>query len=125
MKRKLLKLNVGLKKSLKCNGKYVLLISLVLAVPATVVAAEDDYLNQLSAEADNTYTQKINKKSLDAAEEKQLSKMEKMLANERPTTYKFYKKLTTENKEKVLKVHISKNKLSITSKAIMDLYLSN
>ena len=125
MKRKLLKLNFGLKKSLTCNLKWVLLITLALAVPATVVAAEEDYLNQLAAEADNTHTQTINKKSLDPAEQKQLNQMEKMLANERPTTYKFYKKLTTENKEKVLKVHISKNKLSITSKAIMDLYFSN
>ena len=60
-----------------------------------------------------------------AAEQKQLSQMEKKLANENPTTYKFYKKLTKDKKEKVLKVHISNNKLSITSKTIMDLYFSN
>jgi len=112
-------------RNTRSSVAVILFVTLALTAPATVLAEEDDYLNQLSTEADNTYTQTKNSKKLDAAELKQFEQMERMLANERPTTYKFYKKLANENKEKVFKVHISKNKLSITSKTIMDLYFSN
>jgi len=136
MKRTLLRPYVGLNKSppyienqwlRRANScfAFVLFIMLALSAPATVLAADEDYLEQLAAEAENTYTQTKNTKTWDAAKQKQFKQMERMLANDRPTTYKFYKKLSNEKKEKVFNIHVSKNKLSITSKTIMDLYLSN
>ena len=136
MKRTILRPTLGLNKSPQCFENrllskansyfaFVLFIMLALSTPAMVWAGEDDYLEQLAAEAENTHTQTKNTKKWDAAKQKQFKKMEKMLANNRPTTYKFYKKLSNEKKEKVFNIHVSKNKLSITSKTIMDLYFSN
>jgi len=109
------------------------------SMPNPAPAAEDDYLKALEAEARNSA--KLNKQAPSTgknsktvntsnsvkpkSKEKQLRvEFEQTLANERPATYSFYKKLPESDKSSVLDTYKESKKISTTSKKIFDLYFA-
>lgn len=102
-------------------------------------AADDDYLKALEAEAKNSAnlskrvkTNSLNSKSGNAdrpmkktsAQNQVRTEFEQTLANERPATYTFYKKLPESDKSSVLDTYKESKKISTTSKKIFDLYFA-
>jgi hypothetical protein len=100
----------------------------------TSLAADDDYLEALEAEAErtgnlddsggvgtNTTTKTTTTKTKQVNQSTQ-KKFEQLLQFELPATYKFYNKLSEKNKALVVKTYTKDKKLSAASKKIFDLY---
>jgi len=111
------------------------------SMPNNAPAADDAYLNALEAEASNSarLTKKAHKKqgkkrpdassgnakqAKDAADNNMQLEFEQTLANKRPATYTFYKKLPEKEKSAVLETFKNSKKISTTSKKIFDLYFA-
>ena len=148
--------NTALKISQTINATFLRLVSLaaILIFPLTVIspsfAADDDYLRSLNDESNgisNTTTPSGKSSNyLDALSEeaeasskvstgtqhddaylKAKEKMEELLQNKKPSTYKFYKKLTPKKKARVFE-HYNADKsdtdtrLTHLKKQVMDAY---
>ena len=88
--------------------------------------SESSYLDALSDEAESSAHVQINDQHDEAYYNNQ-KKMVEMLKLERPSTYKFYTKLTPKNKTRVFEKYIADDtgtddRLSHLQKNIMDLY---
>lgn len=99
-------------------------ILLGLTVISPVLAAEADYLSDLEAEAEIS-SQVISKQL--TPQEKELLKMQNdltsALQSKRAASYRFYSKLSEEEKLQVLKVYKQSDKdLSKTANHVMELY---
>jgi hypothetical protein len=99
-------------------------ILLGLTVISPVLAAEADYLSDLEAEAEIS-SQVISKQL--TPEEKELLKLQDdltdQLQSKRAASYRFYSKLSEEDKLDVLKIYKQSDKdLSKTANHVMELY---
>lgn len=125
----------------------------LLAASSSSLAADDDYLRSLEAESNNsrnttTNTSKPGNNYLDALSaeaessasistntqrddtyNKQLKKMERLLKTNKPSTYKFYKKLSKEKKIRIFEHYAvdksdADTRLSHLKKQVMDAYFN-
>lgn len=88
------------------------------------IAASDNYLDALSAEADASA--KVDSGNTNTADEDRLE-MEALLKKEKPTSYKYYKKLKPYDKAKLAEAYRAdtadtETKLGHLRKKILDLY---
>ena len=87
-----------------------------------------DYLDELAVEAEATAA--VSKqKQLSAEERKQLKEMEALLKTEKPSTFKFYAKLRSSNKERAFETFANdtssqEDRLHHLQKKVMDLYFT-
>jgi len=108
-------------------------------VAPSAFAADDAYLKELEAEANNSaqfkkkpVTELAPKNGMQenqaiAPSQKNMqirTEFEQTLANERPATYSFYEKLPESDKANVLDTYKESKKISTTSKKIFDLYFA-
>ena len=108
-----------------------LTIPLVIATFLTLVSYSllaNEYLDELASEAEATANISSDK-PLDAAEQEQFKKMEALIKEKKPSTYRFYAKLSTKNKERAFKYFSNdsskmKKRMSHLKKKIMDLYFT-
>lgn len=103
-----------------------LLAILFLSTVNPAFAADDGYLDALSEEAESSAHVRGAEKHDEAYYDNQ-KKMVEMLKLERPSTYKFYTKLTPKNKTRVFEKYMTDdsdldNRLSHLQKHIMDMY---
>ena len=98
----------------------------LLLINKTVVAG--NYLDELAIEAEATAS--VSKKSQLSADDKdELKKMEAILADKKPSAYKFYVKLNKKNKEYAYEqwaadTSADKDRIHHLRKKVMDLYFS-
>lgn len=100
-------------------------ISLMLAGHSLLA---NDYLDELASEAEATANVSPDK-PLDASEQEQFKKMEALIKDKKPSTYRFYRKLSTKNKERAFKYFSNdsskmKKRMSHLKKKVMDLYFN-
>ena len=130
------------------NAALLTALGCLLVISSSSFAADDDYLRSLEAESNNAATSPSEPSNnyLDALSaeaesssnvststqhdetyNKQLEEMELFLKNNKPSTYKFYKKLSKKNKARVFE-HYAEDKsepetrLSHLKKQVMDAY---
>jgi len=121
-------------------------IGFLFSFPTQIVAEDDAYLRELEAEANTlenlsdkqpqtsskstTKTKKSRNQSKKSTAKKgnlaktqaKLDKFEQLLQFERPSTYRFYKRLDLSEKERVVHNYNNHKKISEASKLIFDLY---
>ena len=100
---------------------------LVLCSSSPVFAASDAYLDALSSEAENSAHVSSSTKKGGPSENERLVKLEEFLLKEKPTTFKYYEKLSSTDKVKVLVIYESrgadkKETLAVLRKKVLDLY---
>ena len=102
-----------------------LLLVFLVSLSTSAWALDDNYLNALEVEAEDTSHTKVPAEgggnSVDSGLKEEF---ENMLEARKPATYKFYKKLNADNKAKIVKFHQKEQKISVTSKKIFDLYFA-
>ena len=117
------------------------LLALALSLPTALVAMtmpqqalsqEDDaYLQELDAEAKRSANVTKNKPQSknsgsstpsSKSEQNQIENFEKLLRFERPSTHRFFTRLTQDEKLQVIKDYDTHKKLTHSSKVIFDLY---
>ena len=107
----------------------ILIVYACVALP--VSAVDDDYLNALESEADDTGSMTQNptnnpqNANSSAVKSSLKENFEKLLEFELPSTYKFYKKLAPDDQNKVVKLYDKEKKMSAASKLIFDLYFES
>lgn len=107
---------------------FLLTIVVVYLTLSSHAVMANDYLNELASEAEATAN--VSRKSqLNAAEKKQQKEMETLLSEKKPSTYKFYVKLNTKNKQYAYEQWVkdqskSDERLHHLQKKVMDLYFS-
>ena len=122
--------NTALKINQTTAAAFLRLASLtaILIFPLTVISpsfAADDYLDALSEEAESS--SKVSASQHDDAYFKAKEKMEEFLKTKKPSTYKFYKKLTPKKQARVFE-HYNADKsdtdtrLTHLKKQVMDAY---
>ena len=110
--------------------KYVLLSLVFIAwfSSASALAADDEYLKALEAEAKKSApvntkkTQKDNTKINSILKKKEFIEFEKELQFSRPATYRFYEKLDDKEKTVIYSVYKKDHKLTKASKTVFDIY---
>ena len=85
-------------------------------------AADDAYLKQLEAEAQNSAKLNSAKAKKSDKDRSRTKEFEHLLKFERPSTYEFYIKLKVPSREKVVESFYKEQNLSVASKKIFDLY---
>jgi len=95
------------------------------SAPSKKASAGDNYLDALSAEAESSAHVTTDTSNVKSAEEQ--AALENFLQKEKPTTFKYYKKLGQQDKKKIVGYYRSDNsdkstKLSHLRKIILDLY---
>ena len=113
---------------IKISISFLLLISCNLSWP--IFAADDTYLRELEIEAEksahvsNGQSSDVKLSNTDNRKipDKAFKKFELTLKSTRPATYRFYKKLDTEEQHIVYTTYNEDQKLTRASKMIFDLY---
>lgn len=104
--------------------KKLFLCFLLLAISPPLLA--ENYLDELAVEAEATAS--VSKQSkLGPSDKQQMQKMESLLKEQKPSTYKYYVKLTKKNKVRAFENFSNdqsdrKSRLSHLQKKVMDLY---
>lgn len=119
----------------KQNKKYQICLSAPILITAFMFLAlvsqtvlADNYLDELAIEAEATAS--VSKKSLLSPNERnELKKMEEILADKKPSAYRFYEKLNKKNKEYAYEAWAAdtsteKDRVNHLRKKVMDLYFS-
>lgn len=91
-----------------------------LALGATSANLQAGYLEEIEAEAPVSTSNKVIKSN----EMTDTKRLETLLKNQQPGTFVFYKKLSPENKEAVVKSFKKDDKLTHIKKQIFDLYFA-
>ncbi|MDH5326723.1 MAG: hypothetical protein OEZ68_10095 [Gammaproteobacteria bacterium] len=104
----------------KATSKTVWILAFTLLLSLPFSSQADNYLDELEKEAQRSAT-KSNAK-LPPVKAEKLQEFTQLLKFERPATYKFFRKLSLENKSQVLATYGEDKKLSAASKKIFDLY---
>jgi len=105
---------------------YVAVVTFVL-FSSPIFAASDAYLDALSSEAENSAHVSPSKQKAGPSENERLVKLEAFLLKEKPTTFKYYEKLSSTDKVRVLVLYESshddkKETLAEIRKKVLDLY---
>lgn len=113
-------------RSIFTNCLTTAMFAFVLFSPR-VFAASDAYLDELSSEAEDSAHVSSGKQKGGPSENERLVKLEEFLLKEKPTTFKYYEKLTLADKVKVLNIYESsqadkKETLATLRKRVLDLY---
>ena len=104
----------------------LLFLSFALGSISYTNAADTDYLEELSQEAEST--SKVKKtKQLDGESSKKMVRMEQQLETIKPSAFKYYKRLDTNDRLQVFSSYVAdeseeKKRISNIRKKIMDLY---
>lgn len=104
--------------------KSLTLCLLLLATSPSLLAG--NYIDELAVEAEATAS--VSKQNrLSSSDKQQMQKMETLLKEQKPSTYRYYVKLTKRNKVRAFEQFVddqsdSKKRLSHLQKKVMDLY---
>jgi len=110
-------------------------IGCLMSIPAQIMASDDAYLRELEAEAKKTEslnskqskthppaTKKLSQNKHPTKKQAGLEKFEQLLKFERPSTYRFYKRLKQDEKLQVRNKYNKHKDIRETSKLIFHLY---
>lgn len=106
----------------------LLITTFMFLVLVSQTVAADNYLDELAVEAEATAS--VSKKSqLSPHEREEFKKMEEILADKKPSAYKFYEKLNKKNKVYAYEawaadMSTKKDRVNHLRKKVMDLYFS-
>jgi hypothetical protein len=105
---------------------HVAVVTFIL-FSSSVFAASDAYLDALSSEAEDSAHVSSSQQKAGPSENERLVKLEAFLLKEKPTTFKYYEKLSSTDKVTVLVLYESshadkKETLAELRKKVLDLY---